>query len=196
MIIGITGPSGSGKTTISDMLKERLKCSSINADDVAKELAKRGTTYYKDIVDYFGEEILSESKEIDRKKLADIIYEDETKREALNVLTNVHVAKEIETVAIELSKNDIVIIDVPRLIESGLGNICDIVISVLADEDIKIKRICKRDNIDIEVAKKRLGIQPKDKFYIKNSNYVINNNNDNIEEQIKAIVSVVIKENK
>jgi len=196
MIIGITGPSGSGKTTISDMLKERLKCNSINADDVAKELAKSGTKYYEDILKHFGGDILDGEKEIDRKKLANIIYESEPEREALNDITRIHVAAEIEKQAIELEKTNIVIIDVPRLIESGLGKICDIIISVLADDDIKIERICKRDNIDAETAKKRLGIQPKNRFYIKNSNYVVKNNNEDLNKQMNMIVNTIIKENK
>ena len=54
-------------------------------------------------------------------------------------------------------------------LESKLDELCDIVISVVADEDVKMKRICLRDNIDEDTAKKRIKVQPKDDFYIKNS---------------------------
>jgi dephospho-CoA kinase len=194
MIIGITGSSGSGKTIVSNMLKEKLNCSLVDADSVAKELAQKGNSYYKEIVKYFGENILDKEKEINRKALANIIYEDSKKREKLNELTNIYVADKIAETAINLEKEGLVIIDVPRLFESGLNKICNIVISVLAEEKIKLERICKRDNIDINLAQKRLGIQQEDNFYIKNSGYVINNNNENIEETVEELASKIMKE--
>lgn len=176
------------------MLKEKLSCKLVNADSAAKELSQKGNKYYKEIVKYFGDSILDEEKEINRKMLAEIIYEDSIKREKLNDLTNIYVADKIAGLAINLEKEGLVIIDVPRLFESGLDKICNVVISVLAEENIKLERICKRDNIDIELAKKRLGIQQEDDFYIKNSTYIIKNNNENIEEEVENLASKIIKE--
>jgi len=195
MIIGVTGPSGAGKTIISNMLVEMLQCEYVNADKVAREQAKEGTEYFTAIIRAFGDKILDEKNEINRKLLAEIIYEGKTERETLNDLTTFYVAEEIKKEAfLKLERAKIVIIDVPRLMESGLNKICDITISVLADYDVRLNRICERDDIDEETAKKRLQIQETDEFYIENSDYVVTTNEDNAPEQLEAIVSNIKKE--
>ena len=189
MLIGITGNSGSGKTIVSNMLKEKLTCHLIEADVVAKELSKKGNEYYNEIIQAFGEIILDEHKEIDRAKLAEIVYNDNNKRKTLNDLTNIYVVEEIAKQVNGLSGESTVIIDVPRLIECGLGQICNVIISVIADREIKLDRICRRDNIDRKVAECRLAIQPNDQFYIDNSDYIIENNDDNLKVQIDLTIN-------
>lgn len=190
MIIGITGNSGSGKTSISKLLRKELDADIINADEVVKEKSMPGEVYYKEIVKAFGEDVLLKNDEIDKQKLADIIFRSNEKRDVLNLLTFKYIVEEIKTRA-DLSKCEILIIDAPLLIESKLNEICDIVISVIAEEDIKIKRICERDNIDERIALNRINAQPKNEFYIKNSNLVIINNNSNIEKQVEGIKELI-----
>lgn len=190
-ILGITGNSGSGKTLISKLLKDEYDANLIDADKIAKEISKQGMKYFNEIVKEFGKDVLLENGEINRAKLAEIIFADDKKRERLNKLTFKYVVEKIKEI-VNLNGSKMQIIDAPLLIESGLNEICDIVISVIADEEVKVKRICKRDNIDEKIAKSRIKSQPKDDFYIKNSNYVIVNNNDsNIENHIKNIKEIV-----
>lgn len=68
------------------------------------------------------------------------------------------------------------------LFESGLDKICNFTIGVIADINKKIRRICRRDNIEPETARERLNIQKEDEFYIQQSDYIIENN-----EKIDAI---------
>lgn len=199
LIIGVTGNSGSGKTSISKLLEKKLNVDIIDADKVVKEMSMPGAIYFKEIVKKFGKDILLENGELNKQKLAGIIFTNNEKREALNSLTFKYVVEEI-TKRAKLSKSEIVIIDAPLLIESGLNQICDIVISVLANEKTKIKRICTRDSIDEDTARKRINAQPKNDFYIENSNLVvINNDNCNLEKQvinIKEIIESQILKNK
>lgn len=191
MVIGITGNSGSGKTSISSLLKEEYNANIIDADKIAKEMSQKNTAYFKEIVKKFGEEILLKNGEIDKQKLAKIIFTNTEKRNNLNSLTFKYVVNEIKK-RVNLNSNKTIIIDAPLLIESKLNEICDIVISVIADEDVKIKRICKRDNINENLAKERIQAQAKDEFYIKNSNYVIiNNNGSNLKKQINSIKEIL-----
>ena len=190
MIIGITGNSGSGKTSISKLLKKELEADIINADEVVKEMSMPGEVYYNEIVKVFGEDVLLENGQINKPKLSDIIFESSEKRDTLNSLTFKYIVEEIKIRA-DLSKCEIVIIDAPLLIESKLNETCDIVISVIAEEDIKLKRICERDNIDEIIALNRINAQPKNEFYIKNSNLVIINNNSNIEKQVEGIKELI-----
>ena len=86
-IIGITGSSGSGKTTLSKILNERDDVRVIDADKVVKELSVPGTEYLNAIKETFGEEVFLEDGNLNRKKLAKKIYNDNVARENLNKLT-------------------------------------------------------------------------------------------------------------
>lgn len=207
MVIGITGSSGSGKSTVCKILENKWNAKIINADEIAKDLSRSGTQYYKDIVQEFGKEILLESEEIDRKKLADIIYNDDDKREILNKLTFKYVCDEIikaikfEEIKLEQDKNikkqteenlklsenhnkeadnqKLIIIDAPLLIEAKLGNICDTTIAVISkNRGAQIERILKRDNIDKNVAIARINAQKENEFYVQNCDYEIVNDGD------------------
>ena len=80
MIIGITGSSGAGKSTVCEILEDEYDIQVLNADKMTKQLSQKGNTYLADIITLFGQEILQEDEELDRPKLANIIYNDESKR--------------------------------------------------------------------------------------------------------------------
>ena len=85
MVIGITGSSGAGKSTVCEILQRKYKAKLISADKIAKNLSQKETAYLTEIVKNFGQEILLENGELNRRKLADIIYNSEEKREILNI---------------------------------------------------------------------------------------------------------------
>lgn len=186
IVIGITGNSGTGKSTFSKVLAQRMNAIIIDADKIAKQSAKKGEIYYNKIVEFFGEDILA-NEEIDRKKLATIIYNNEKQRAYLNTLTNQYVVEKIKQ-EIEKHKNANIIMDVPLLFESGLNNLCQVTISLLAEEETKIKRMMQRDKINEEIAIQRLKIQAKDEYYIKKSNYIIENNKANLEKEAEEFI--------
>ena len=134
-----------------------------------------------------------ENKEINRPKLAQIIFSNNQKREELNKITCLHIAKKIEEEA--KMENQNIIIDAPLLIETNLNKICDMVISVTANKNIKIDRICKRDNVDKRTAEQRLNSQLSENTYIKNSNYVLINNNANLEKEAKEFLELLNNKN-
>ena len=146
------------------------------------------------MVKQFGQEILLENKEINSPQLAQIIFSDNQKREELNKITCAHIAKKIKEEA-EKETQRIVIIDAPLLIETKLNEICNIVVSVIANESTKIERICKRDNVDKKTAKQRLNSQLEEDTYIKNSNYVLINNNANLEKEAKDFLELLSNKN-
>lgn len=196
-IIGITGASGSGKTTATEILNKRHDIKIIDADKIAKTLNIPGTEYMKSIKNVFGEKVILENGHLNRKELARIIYNDKGAREKLNNLTFKYVVDEILIKLEELKKLDInfIIIDAPLLIESGLNKYCDFVIALIADDELKIKRICRRDNIDEETAKKRLKIQHDNSFYIDNSDFYIENSEYyNLEDKINELLNLEIRD--
>lgn len=189
-IIGVTGSSGAGKTTLSKILNEREDVIVIDADKVVREMSVPGTKYLNSIKDTFGNEILLENGYLNRKALANKIYNDNSAREKLNALTFKYVVDEIlqRIKNIKDEKIQIVVIDAPLLFEAGLEKCCDSVVALIADKELKIKRICQRDNIDEKTAESRLNIQQDDSYYTKRANYVIvNKENYDLKAEIDKI---------
>lgn len=189
-VIGITGSSGSGKSTATDILEKELKAKAIYADEIVKQMQQKGSKYYEKIVELFGEEILQEEGNLNRKKLAEIIFQDKDKKEKLDNLTYKYVVEEIKK-QIQESKVDYVIIDAPLLIESKLNEICNVVIAVISSKEEQIKRICKRDKIEESNAKLRLEAQEDNEFYKINADYIVENNGGNYDEFVGRVRKLV-----
>ena len=187
-IIGVTGSSGAGKDTLCEILENKYNAEIVDADKIARKLSKKGTMYLKSIVDCFGSNIINRQGELNRKKLASIIFEDEKKREELNRLTFIYVVDEIKR-QINKLKKDIIVVNAPLLFESNLNQICDFVIAIIADKDIQIERIMKRDSLSKEEAEKRLNMQNTNEFFEENADYIIYNKESikDIEKQLKKI---------
>ena len=175
MVIGITGNSGSGKTEIAKKLAKRLDASLINADEIVREMSKPGQIYYQKILEIFGKEITIENG-LNKRKIAEIIYNDSEKREELNNLTYKYIVDEIKAQVEREKATQNIVLDAPLLFESGLDKICEHTIAIFAEEKIKIKRICKRDNISEDTAIARLNIQKDNQYYVDRAEISIQNN--------------------
>ena len=189
MIIGITGGSGCGKSIICEMLQEKYDVKIIDADKISRKLSKKGSKYLNEIVEVFGQDILDEQGELNRRKLSQIIYTDSKKRQKLNNCTFKYIKSEIKS-QIEITKEiSTIIIDAPLLFESKLDELCDKVIGVISKRELQIQRIMTRDNITYDDAKKRLNAQQKNSFYIDNCDEIIKNNEDifELEEDIERV---------
>ena len=194
IVLGITGSSGAGKTTFCKILKDKYNIPVINADEVAKELSKLGSIYLAKIKEEFGSSVFSTDGNLNRPKLANIIYNDKDELEKLNNLTYKYVVDEIKTRVkiLEDKGEEMIAIDAPLLFESETDYLCDYKISLIADKDLKVRRICKRDNIEEDVANQRLNIQQTDEYYIDRSDFVIRNNeNENLEEKVEDLLNKI-----
>ncbi len=192
MVIGVTGNSGSGKSEISKILSNKINAKIIDADKVVKELYTPGQEYYNKILELFGNKVLEKNNKLNRNKIAEIIYNNESEREKLNNLTYKYVVDEIKK-RIKKEKNINIIIDAPLLFESKLDEICDITVAVLAEKSLKINRICTRDNIEQKIAISRLAIQKEDSYYQKKADYIVTNNGKKDEINLEEICTRIGK---
>ncbi len=177
IVVGLTGQSGAGKTTVCNTF-EKNGFVIINADIVAREVMSRDSECLKKTSEVFGN-IISEDGTLDRQKLAGIVFNDSDK---LKIYENIIFPYIISSIKDRINgyrenKEDYVLLDAPTLFESGADSLCDIIISVITDRNIRLERILRRDGITPDQAESRLNSQQEDDFYIENSDYVIRNNN-------------------
>ena len=190
-ILGITGSSGAGKSTFSKFLSEKQEFRVIDADKVSKELAVPGNEYLDSIKNTFGDDILLDDGNLNRKLLASKIYNNEEEREKLNSLTVKYILKEIYNRMKKIvdPKVKYIAVDAPLLFETGFDKVCDYVVSLIADKDLQIERICQRDNIDYETAVSRLNSQKSASFYTENADFVImSGKNCNLKEEADKLL--------
>lgn len=172
-VLGLTGQSGSGKTTVSRLfLKHGFNV--INADELAHNIMNASDSCLQKIVLHFGEDILNSDNHLNRRKLASIVFNSKEQLQILNNITNPYILKAIKN-EIENSENRNIILDAPTLFESGADKFCDETASVIADRAIRVKRITERDCISEDEAVSRINSQNDDDFYIKRSDYIIDN---------------------
>lgn len=176
-VVGLTGQTGAGKSTVSRIFAENGFVV-INADIVARQVMTKDSPCLAEVAENFGSGIIDISGNLDRKKLAGIVFTDKSKLEMLNSVTYPFITKEILhriNVFSEMG-NDFILLDAPTLFESGADKFCNIIISVLADAEIRMQRIILRDNLTPEQAQNRMDSQLNEEYFISNSDYIINNN--------------------
>lgn len=178
-ILGVTGGSGTGKSTVCRIL-ENKGGKIIDADLIARSLQKKGYIAYAEIVDFFGKGILNSSGELDRPKLANIVFKHEDKLRKLNSIVHKHVSSEIKRLieAYDVLNEKFVVLDVPLPIEEGFFDSVHRVWAIIANDDIRIKRIRNRMGISEQQAIERLRCQMTNTEYADIADVVIENNVD------------------
>lgn len=191
MIIGLTGQTGAGKSTVCEFLREN-GLFIIDCDKVARSVTEKGSKTLSLLAEAFGKDIILADGSLNRRELASRAFQNAEKTELLNSITHPAITDEINKVISE-HKNENIILDAPTLIESGANKLCDKIVSVLADADVRKKRIVARDNLTPVEAEKRMSAQKDDAFYKEFSDAVIYNNADRSEtiECAKQIFSKI-----
>lgn len=179
-IIGVTGGCGTGKSTVAKMLEERGG-HVIDADAITKELQKKGAVCYMKIKEWLGEDYLLPDGELDRKKIAELVFSDSEARKKINQIVHTEVAKEIKKKVSELQKNEkegFIVLDVPIPVEKGFLDTADVVWSVISNSDLRVERLVARMGISEEDAEARINSQPSNSEYEAIADRVLENEED------------------
>lgn len=171
--VALTGGIGSGKSTVADFLDE-LGAYVIDSDQLARDVVERGTPGYEAVLAAFGDGILTDG-EIDRAKLAEIVFKDATARATLESIIHPLVRDAAEKMVKSLPADAVVINQIPLLVETDGAKRFDFVITVSADEDIRRRRLIERGMKDYEITK-RLAAQVNDAAREAIAHSVIRNN--------------------
>lgn len=191
IIIGLCGCTGSGKSTVATLFA-MYGAYIIDCDNIAHNVTKKDTECFTEIVDHFGSDIVKEDGNLNRKALANIIFEKSDEKKVLEEITHKYI---LEDVFKEINSHDeLILVDAPLLFESGLDSWCNYTIVVTADEKVRLKRIMSRDDIDEELALKRIKSQTEEKDLVSRCDFVIHNNANvkSLNSQIKSIVDRII----
>ena len=191
LVIGITGPSGAGKGEVSRLFgKHGLPV--IDADLVYHQLLIPPSECLNELVLYFGREILQADGTLNRKRLGEIVFSDPKSLEELNRITHSFVMREIRRRLDQYRAYGVVaaILDAPQLFEAGANADCNIIVAVLANKELRLERILRRDGIDPEAALRRMESQRTDEFFRAHADYTIENNG-NTDQLIPAVRKIL-----
>lgn len=185
LIIGLTGPTGAGKSSLHDIAKN-LGFLVVDCDKSARRATEKGSECLNKLCKAFGFDILNDDKTLNRKALASKAFSSIENTEKLNKI----IFPYIKEIVLNEAIGDFVIFDAPTLFESGLNTECFKTITVLADYDLRLERIIKRDKISKEDALLRINAGKSEDYYREKSDYIIYNNG-NEAEYIYDFISVI-----
>ena len=187
----LTGGLASGKSTVSRMF-QALGAHVIDADIVARQVVEPEQPAWREIVTHFGQEILLDDGQLDRKKLGAIVFHQSDERRMLEQIIHPRVIADInrqEQFLRETAPESVVLVDVPLLIEAAMYTDYAIVIVVYVAEAIQLQRLMCRDHISEEVARQRIATQMPLCEKIHYATDIINNEEtiDRTRQQVETI---------
>lgn len=176
-IIGLTGGIGTGKSTVSQYLKEQ-NFAIVDADLISRQVVEPGMPLLADLEAAFGSNIILDDGSLDRKGLAAIVFNDKEQKKKMESIMHTAILAEMrrqmDDYAAEGTHKGI-IIDAPLLFEIGLEKWCDEVWLIVADMDVRIQRVCARDNAVPKEVEARIRNQMSDEEKRKLSDSILDN---------------------
>ena len=172
-IIGLTGGIGSGKSTVARYIASKGVPIYI-ADEEAKKIMQLPEVVFK-IQQLFEENVLLENNQLNRAKIAEIVFKNPQKLKELNAVIHPKVKLHFSEWLKKHQDFPFVVKEVAILFETGGDVACDKIILVTAPEEIRIARVIARDNVDIESVKQRINNQLSDDIKIQKSDFVVQN---------------------
>lgn len=192
LTVGLTGGIGSGKTTVSNLF-ENLGVAVIDTDVIARELVNNNASVLNEIIGVFGQTILDQNGTLDRKKLAQIVFNQKKEKKQLENILHPRIRTEVDSQIQAFSSDTIppqyVIVVIPLLFETGFHDLINRILVVISDEKIRIERVKQRDNRDMDEIQSIINCQVTDETRTSEADDIIKNNNDfkELESQVQQL---------
>ncbi len=198
LLVGLTGGIASGKSLVTRVLRE-LGAHVIDADKIVHNMLAPGEDANREVVEYFGAEILLPDGAIDRRRLGDIVFGDADKRAWLNRCIHPRVFEVYHSQTKHIADRDpgaIVIFDAALLIETGYHRRMDKLIVVYASPENQIRRLHERDRFTEEQARARIGSQMPLEEKKRFADYIIDNrgSREETEQQVRTVFEQLRRE--
>jgi dephospho-CoA kinase len=174
-VIALTGGIGSGKSTVAQYFSE-LGASVVDADQLARIAIERGSEGFDEVIARFGETVLSHG-DINRKALAEIVFSDPAAKSDLEAIIHPRVQKLFAQAVIDNEPDSHLIYEIPLLVETDAASKFDFIVTVEADEELRIERLLARGMFITDI-KARLANQAPSQARIDIADAVIVNDGD------------------
>lgn len=188
-IIGVTGGIGTGKSTVSSILKS-LGAKVIDADMISRQIVAKGKKAYVEILEAFGDEVIDENGDLNRKELANIVFNDRSKLEILNNITHPIIGQEIKNTVTEDENDgfyDLLVVDAAIPFKNGFLDVVDKVWVVTANKENRVQRIMERNGLTEAEALSRVNSQMSQMEYASLADVIIENDEGIIELEKKVV---------
>ena len=173
LVVGLTGMSGAGKSTVCSVFAEN-GFEIIDCDLCSREIAEPGMSALNELSERLSPELIREDGSLDRRKTAELIFNDPEKRALFNKIIYPYITYNIAEKLRRAGKYSL--LDAPTLFEARLELLCGSIVSVTADISVCAERITARDNIPRELAEARLRSQHSAEYYRERCDYCLENN--------------------
>jgi dephospho-CoA kinase len=174
LIVGLTGGIGSGKTTVAEVFKKLDSVAVYIADVEARKIMNSSNVIRTQLLQVFGKETYK-NNELNRKYLANTVFESKEKLTILNNIVHPEVKKHFLDFATRNADKAYVLYESAILFESNSSEQCDFIISVFLDKEERIKRVLDRDKTNKKEVLSRINSQWKEDKKLLSSNYIIVN---------------------
>ena len=175
LVVGLTGGIGAGKSTVADFFA-RLGALVIDADQLARLAIERGTDGFAEVMLRFGDEIIING-DIDRKRLAEIVFHDVQARKDLEAIIHPRIQMLFAEAVADLGHDDILVYEIPLLVETGAAEKFDYIITVESDMELRKERLLKK-GFYISQIEKRIASQATEQERVAVADAVIRNDGD------------------
>ncbi|WP_182201057.1 dephospho-CoA kinase [Paraliobacillus salinarum] len=194
-IIGLTGGIATGKSTVSNLFKAS-RIPVIDADQIAKQVVEPGEEAYHQIINTFGSSVIQEDGQLNRRKLGNIVFSNEKKRQLLNNIVHPQVKNVMLNKRDRLIKENhpLIVLDIPLLFESQLEDLVDMIVVVYSRPETQLARLMKRNKLTKEEATDRIQSQISITQKAEKADVILDNNGsiDELEQQFTAFMNTLV----
>jgi dephospho-CoA kinase len=184
-VIGLTGNIATGKSEVRQML-EKLGAFGIDADRLAHQVVAKGEPAYAKVIQSFGEHILDKDGQINRGKLAQIVFSDPAALACLESIVHPEVRRKVNSLVTHASES-VIVIEAIKLIEAGYPELCDEIWVTYAPLQVQLNRLMQQRGLTEAIARQRISAQPAQEDKIAAADVVINNevSLDDVRQQVE-----------
>ena len=193
MLIGITGGIGGGKSTLSKVLRSKDYLV-YDTDKEARRMQNEDEEMRRQIIDTFGADVY-DGNVLNRPKLAAIVFGNKELLKQLTDIVHPAIKRDVNRWKAENSAHKLLFLESAILFENGLVNLTDKVILMTASEEVRIRRVMKRDQISIEQVKARMSHQIPEEEKIKRSDFIIHSDdNMPLVDKVERVLEILLKD--
>jgi dephospho-CoA kinase len=193
LLVGLTGGIGAGKSTVARLLEARGAVV-IDTDAVARDVVRSGTPAHAAILDRFGRGVEAADGDIDRARLADIVFSDPEARADLNAIVHPAVAAAVDDRLAAEKGADIVVLEVPLLVEAGWAARAAFVVVVESPEDAAIHRLVEQRGMAEADVRRRMATQasPQARRAVADAVIVNDGSLEDLERQVDELWATLV----